>query len=71
MGGGLEAYLSASYELVSSLLATMSTLLSPFSRTLGRWNIPSLTPAQAGTSMTNSTRFQAAGFYSEVQCFEA
>ena len=57
--GGLEAYLSTSYERMSSRLATMSMSSSLYSRTLGRWNIPSLTPAQAGTSMTNSTRFQA------------
>ena len=55
----IEASLSASYELVSSLSATMSMSSSLSSRTLGRWNIPSLTPAQAGTSMTSSTRFQA------------
>ena len=58
-GGVLEAYLSASYERMSSLMATMSMSSSLSSRTLGRWNIPSRTQAQAGTSMTNSTRFLA------------
>lgn len=58
-GGVLEAYLSASYERVSSLLAMMSMSLSLSSRTLDKWNIPSRTPAQAGTSTASSTRFQA------------
>ncbi len=58
-GGVIEASLSASYERASSPLVTMSMWSLPFSKTLDRWNIPSLTPAQAGTSMTNSTRFLA------------
>ena len=39
--GGVEVSLSASYERALSLLATMSTSLSPFSRASDRWSIPS------------------------------